>query len=117
MLRVTAPVAFSSHEFWSLTLNETRVPVGTSLNVISYLSGGTGCSGMPAKLRQLGWICVAPTPATHPCAEAGRSDRRAVDPRNTIRTTATDESLGDTGASSQAHKVRLELAAIIRTDG
>lgn len=87
--RVTAPVGFSSHAFWSLTLNETRDPIGTSVNVISYLSGGTACSGMPAKLRQLGWICVAPTPATHAWAEAGRSARRVVDPRNAIRTVAT----------------------------
>jgi hypothetical protein len=33
--RVTAPVGFSSHAFWSLTRNETRVLTGTSVNVIS----------------------------------------------------------------------------------
>lgn len=27
---------------------------------------------------------MTPTPATHPCADAGRSVRRAVEPRNTI---------------------------------
>jgi hypothetical protein len=109
--RVTAPVAFSSHEFWSLILNETRVPVGTSPNVISYLSGGTGWSGMVAKLRQLGWICVAPTPATHASAEAGRSDRRVVEPRNTIRTVVVVDSLGDIGASSQPKEAWLAMAA------
>src|SRR5262245_18955078 len=69
---------------------------------------------MPVKLRQLGWICVAPTPATQACAEAGRSDRRVVAPRNTIRTVATPDSVGDTGASSQATNVRLVTAAIDR---
>ena len=32
---VTAPVGFSSHAFWSFTLNETRVPTGTSEKEIS----------------------------------------------------------------------------------
>ena len=34
-LRVTAPVGFSSHEFWSLMRKVTRMPAGTSVNVIS----------------------------------------------------------------------------------
>jgi hypothetical protein len=43
---------------------------------------------MPSKFLQLGWICVAPTPATQACADAGRSDLRVVDPTNTIRMVA-----------------------------
>jgi hypothetical protein len=66
--------------------NDTRVPIGTSLNVISYRSGGTGWSDIAAKLRQLGWMCVEPTPLMHCCADGGRSVRLAVDPMNTIRT-------------------------------
>lgn len=73
-----------------MILNDTRVPTGTSVKLISYLSGGTACSGMLAKLRQLGWMWVTPTPDAHPCAEAGRSDRRVVDPTNTIRTVLAD---------------------------
>src|SRR5262245_23937165 len=41
---------------------------------------------MAAKLRQPGCVWVTPTPSTHPCAEAGRSARRVVEPRNTTRT-------------------------------
>ena len=52
--RVTAPVGFSSHAFWSLIRNDTRMPTGTSVKVISYRSGGNGWRGMAAKLRQLG---------------------------------------------------------------
>lgn len=33
--RVTAPVGFSSHAFWSLIRSDTRVLTGTSMNVIS----------------------------------------------------------------------------------
>jgi hypothetical protein len=53
---VTAPVGFSSHAFWSFIRNDTRMLIGTSVNVISYRSGGMGCSGMAEKLRQLGWM-------------------------------------------------------------
>src|SRR5262252_1032599 len=44
---------------------------------------------MPAKLRQLGCVCVAPTPSTHACAAGGRSPRRLVEPWNTMRIVAT----------------------------
>jgi hypothetical protein len=50
---------------------------------------------MPAKLRQLGCVCVAPTPFAHACADAGRSDRRAVGPTNTMRATAKGDPGGD----------------------
>src|SRR5262245_15675623 len=39
---------------------------------------------MAAKFLHPGCVCVRPTPSTHPCADAGRSARRAVEPRNTI---------------------------------
>jgi hypothetical protein len=64
------------------------VLTGTSVKEISYRSGGTDCIGMLAKLRQLGCVCVAPTPLTHGSADAGRSVRRAVAPMKTIRTFA-----------------------------
>src|SRR5262249_39955706 len=114
-LRVTAPVRFSSHEFWSLILNDTGVSVGTSVNVISYLSGGTACSGVAAKFRQLGWTCVGPTPPRQVCAGEGRSERRVVDPRNTMRTVATVEWAGDEGDLSQADTVRATIAMMART--
>jgi hypothetical protein len=78
------------------------VLTGTSVNEISYRSGGTGCSGMPAKVRQLGWMCVAPTPLAHACADGGRSDRRAVAPMNTIRTVAVVEPDGVVGDDSRS---------------
>ena len=43
---------------------------------------------MPSKLRQLGCVCVAPTPWTQACADGGRSVRRVVGPRKTMRTVA-----------------------------
>lgn len=95
--RVTAPVGFSSQAFWSFTRNETRMFTGTSVKEISYRSGGAGCIGMPAKPRQLGCVCVAPTPLVHACAEAGRSARRAVAPMNTTRTVAVVEPGGVVG--------------------
>jgi hypothetical protein len=117
--RVTAPVGFSSHAFRSFTRNETRVLTGTSVNEISHRSGGTGCSGIAAKLSQLGCVCVAPTPLTHACADTGRSDRRAVAPMNTIRTVAAVEPGGAVGAEgpvdpSQPSATRLNANAIAR---
>jgi hypothetical protein len=41
---------------------------------------------MAAKFRQPGCVCVTPTPSMHACADAARSGRRVVDPRNTILT-------------------------------
>jgi hypothetical protein len=74
---------------------------------------------MPAKLRQLGWMCVAPTPLTHACADGGRSDRRAVAPMNTIRTVAVVEPDGVVGDdslfdSSQPSVARPNAIATIR---
>ena len=68
---------------------------------------------MASKLRQLGWICVNPTPPAQACAEAGKSVRRVVAPRNTIRTVATVDRLGDAGRSSQATNVALATNAAI----
>ena len=101
-----------------MILNETRAPSGTSLNVISYRSGGTGCSDMPAKFRQLGWMWVAPTPDTQAAAEGGKSDRRVVDPRNTIRTVAAvwfEEGVGDAGVSLHATGARLAMVTMARS--
>ena len=38
------------------------------------------------KLRQLGWMCVGPTPFTHAWADEGRSERLVVEPSKTMRT-------------------------------
>ena len=93
---------------------------GTSVKEISYRSGGTGCIGMVAKLRQLGCVCVAPTPLTHACADAGRSLRRAVAPMNTMRTVAVVEAVGlvtvESFGSSQPSVARLSATAKARTD-
>src|SRR5215510_8836623 len=70
---------------------------------------------MPAKLRQLGWMCVAPTPATHACADEGRSDRRVVDPRNTMRSVGGVDGLGPLGESSHAVAARIANAASVIT--
>jgi hypothetical protein len=95
------------------------VLTGTSVNEISYRSGGTGCIGMPAKLRQLGCVCVAPTPLTHACADVRRSVRRAVAPMNTMRTFAVVEPDGVIGedepfGSSQLSVTRLSATANAR---
>src|SRR5262249_5308334 len=66
---------------------------------------------MPAKLRQLGWMCVAPTPATHACADEGRSDRRVVDPRNTMRSVGEVDRLAPLGESSHRLWPRIANAA------
>jgi len=69
---------------------------------------------MLAKSRQLGWMCVSPTPETQACAEAGRLDRLVVDPAKTILSVMA-ESLGDAGASSsQADAASIAMAAIVR---
>src|SRR5262252_5313786 len=62
---------------------------------------------MPAKLRQLGCVCVAPTPLTHACAAGGRSARRLVEPWNTMRTAATvaDGEGGPGADDSPSHAV------------
>ena len=75
--------------------------------------------GMPAKLRQLGCVCVAPTPLTHACADVGRSVRRAVAPMNTMRTFAVVEPDGVVGddepfGSSQPSVARLSATAKAR---
>jgi hypothetical protein len=73
---------------------------------------------MPAKLRQLGWMWVAPTPDTQAAAEGGKSDLRVVDPRNTIRTVtavAFVEGVGDAGVSLHAAGARLAMATIARS--
>ena len=64
-----------------------------------------------AKFRQLGWMCVAPTPFTQSCADGGRSERRDVDPVNTTRTVPSDE-----GAVALPHAsvARLVAAAASR---
>ena len=67
---------------------------------------------MAAKLRQLGCVCVAPTPLTHACADVGRSVRRAVAPVNTMRTVAVVDPDGVVGddepfGSSQPSVARL----------
>src|SRR5262245_16437498 len=69
---------------------------------------------MPAKFCQLGWMWVAPTPVTQACADAGRSDRRLVDPRKEMRTVAIPGAgVGDIGESLHANEVRLTIATII----
>src|SRR6187431_137899 len=69
---------------------------------------------MLAKSRQLGWMCVSPTPDTQACAEAGKLDRLVVDPAKTILRVMA-ESLGDAGASSsQAEAARIAMATILR---
>jgi hypothetical protein len=73
---------------------------------------------MPAKLLQLGWMCVAPTPDTQAAAEAGKSDRRVVDPRNTIRTVAAValvEGVGEEGVSLHAAGARLARVTMARS--
>jgi hypothetical protein len=69
---------------------------------------------MTAKLRQLGWMCVAPTPDTHAWAEAGRSDRRAVEPRKTIRIVAVDWLACIGALSSHATDIVLAITAMMR---
>jgi len=63
---------------------------------------------------------VAPTPDTQACADAGRSDRLVVDPRNTIRTVASVDGdpvgVGDAGVSSHAGDARAATMAIIRSE-
>jgi hypothetical protein len=48
---------------------------------------------------------------TQACAEPGRSDRFVVDPRNTIRTVAAVDGVGDEGASSHAKHATLAIPA------
>src|SRR5262245_47382449 len=72
---------------------------------------------MPAKLRQLGWMFVAPTPLTHACADAGRSGLRAVAPMNTMRATGVvepGELVGDGGLLEQARVARPTVKAACR---
>jgi hypothetical protein len=70
---------------------------------------------MAAKFRQLGCVCVAPTPFAHASADEGRSDRRAVGPMKTMRTTASVDP-GDDGAfGSSQPKTATKLAAAVAT--
>src|SRR5687767_9379867 len=54
MLRVAAPVGFSSQTLPSLTRIDCRAVVGTSVNVISHRSTPTAVSGIAMNERQLG---------------------------------------------------------------
>src|SRR5512132_4305953 len=78
---------------------------------------------MAAKLRQLGWICVAPAPSAHASTDAGKSERRVVEPRNTIRTVATvelgpgeelDSSHADTATPTSATAATCRTCAATR---
>ena len=65
----------------SLTRIESRSATGTSVNVICHRSAPTACISIRLKLRQLGWMCVRPTPLTHGCVEGGRSGFTVGDAR------------------------------------
>ena len=101
-----------------MTLNETRVPGGTSLNVIS----------VPVRRHRLQRnagetpptrVDVRGADARHARGGGGGQIRsRVVDPRNTIRTVAAvwfEEGVGDAGVSLHAAGVRLAMVTIARS--
>src|SRR6185295_16146319 len=91
----------------------TRVPIGMSVKVISYRSGGTATSGTVSKLRQLGWMWVTPMAFAHPSTEAGRFARRVVEPWNTMLSVTAPE--GVVGIPVPPHDIdsRMKIAAPI----
>src|SRR4029450_14137523 len=88
--------------------------MGTSLNEISWRCGGTGWSGMAAKFRQLGWVWVEPTPFAQLSAAGGRSVRRTVEPRNTIRTVPVWPGGAGFECSPQPTIARVRAAPAVR---